>query len=100
MGSSEDGASGDVEGDAADPAGAVRGEVEGGVGDIVGRAKPLEGVGDAELFFDGVGDLFLVAFGENGFGGDAVDAHTCRSGLEGEALGEQLDASFGGGVGC
>ena len=49
--------------------------------------------------FLGLGDALLVAFGQDGFGRDAVGPNVVRSNLSGQVLGKDLNAGFGRGVG-
>ena len=97
--SNKDGAAGDVEGGTTDPRRVIRGQEQGGVGNVIGCAKTLDRMAVAQLFLDRLRYLLLIAFGQDRLGGEAVDPDAIGSCLGGQLFGEHLDARFGGGVG-
>ena len=94
----DDRTSGDIKNQPGHPPGTVAGEVEDRLGNIHRSPEPPDRVLADHLLLDVLGDLLAGAFGDDGLRGDAVRPDPVRAGLEGDTLGEQLDAGLGRGI--
>ena len=83
----------DGEDDAGDPVGI--GEVEGGVGDVVGGAVSAEGLVVVEVLKLLVGELAVEVGGDDA-GGDGIDADVVGGEFDGEIPGQRGDTTLGG----